>query len=277
MDWKRFFDSLGLNGTRWQWKIMRWERNLKAMLKGEAVQSEFSLSSALIYINITLFIIMLIMGMLAGLGLRPLLSPDGYLLIHAGGQYWPLVLAEGQWWRCLTYAFTHSGLIHIGFNMVVLKQVGPLLEFEIGRPPFLILYTLTALTATIAGYFWHPLTPVVGASGSLFGLIGFAIVYYHRMGPGAHHVRNFMLQWALYAGIFGVLSALGVMGGFRVDNAAHLGGALGGAVLGLVMPLGIRGRKRVAGLTNILAALCLGALVLSFILLAFSWINGSPH
>ncbi len=132
----------------------------------------------------------------------------------------------GQWWRCITYAYTHGGIIHIGFNMLVLYQVGPLIESELGAARYLVLYTLTALTATGLGYLWHPMVPVVGASGSLFGLIGFAVAWYHRMGPSGHHIRNFMFRWAAFAFIFGL-----VVG---ADNAGHLGGGLGGALLGLV-------------------------------------------
>ena len=129
-----------------------------------------------------------------------LFSPDTELLVHVGGQFWPLVEFGGQWWRCLTYAYTHGGLIHLAFNMMVLYQVGPTIEAEIGSLRFVTLYTITALTATVAGLLWHPMVPVVGASGALFGLIGFAISYYHRVGgPNAHHLRDFMLRWAAFA------------------------------------------------------------------------------
>ncbi len=171
---------------------------------------------------------------------------------------------EGQWWRCLTYAFTHGGIIHLAFNMVVLYQVGPLVEFEIGKARFLFLYVFTALTATVAGWFWHPLVPVVGASGALFGLIGFAAAFYHRMGdPVAIHRRNFMLQWAAYAFIFGLLVG--------ADNAGHLGGAVGGIILGLILP--IRGAllRRTDPLFNLLGLLSTGAVAASLVMLVASW------
>ena len=125
MDWKTFFDRLGMNGTRWQWRIIKWERNLKAIMRGDAANASWSATRILIGLNLLLFALMIAQGMAGGLGLQPLMSPGGYLLIHSGGQYWPLVLAEGQWWRCITYAYTHGGLIHIAFNMVVLYQIGP--------------------------------------------------------------------------------------------------------------------------------------------------------
>ncbi|MCP3177011.1 rhomboid family intramembrane serine protease [Desulfuromonas sp. KJ2020] len=264
MDWKRFFDRLGMNGTRWQWRMMRWERQLKGVAQGQIPASEFvSLTKVLIAVNLILFSLMAVHGTLLGQGMRAILSPSTQLLVHWGGQFWPLVINDGQWWRCLTYAFTHGGLIHLAFNMVVLYQIGGLIEAEIGLGRTLTLYTVTALTATLAGYYWHPMVPVVGASGSLFGLIGFAVVYYHRMGgPQGIHIRNFMFRWAVFAFIFGLMVG--------ADNAGHLGGAAGGALIGLFLPVGIRARRTLAPLFNGLALASAAAIVISLALLAVS-------
>ncbi len=267
MDWPTIGVKLGLRGPRWHWRLMRWERTWRDLLRGGHANDAAPLTWAILAINLGAFTLMILQGVLAGQGLRPLLNPDGYLLIHAGAQYWPLVLAEGEWWRCLTYAYTHGGLIHLGFNMMVLYQVGPAIETEIGSLRFVTLYTLTALTATVAGYYWHPVAPVVGASGSLFGLIGFAISYYHRVGgPAAHHLRNHMLRWGAFALIFGLLVG--------ADNAGHLGGALGGAILGMVLPLGFRGRMALKSLFNSLGGLSIAATVISLVMLVLSWVGG---
>ncbi|MEZ4598752.1 MAG: rhomboid family intramembrane serine protease [Syntrophotaleaceae bacterium] len=256
MDWKAFFDRLGLDGTRWQWRIMRWERNMKTFFKQGTLPGGESLNATkiILALNLIWFSLMILKGAAAGLGLTPLMAPRIELLLHFGAQLWvPLVLNDGQWWRCLTYAYTHAGLIHLGFNMLVLYQVGPLIEREIGTPPFITLYTLTALTATLLGFFWHPGTPVVGASGSIFGLIGFAVAYFHRMGPVGQALRNFMFRWAVFAFIFGLLVG--------ADNAGHLGGALGGAAFGLLLPMSFRGRQASAKLFLSLAVLCAGATI----------------
>jgi len=255
------------NSTQWRWRRLRWQRQFDDLLHGRTSADGVSVTRLLIATNILFFLAMVVQGMAAGQGFAPLLNPDPYLLVHGGAQYWPLVLYQGEWWRCLTYAYTHGGLIHIGFNMVVLYQIGPLLESELGAPRFIVLYTLTALTATGLGYLWHPMVPVVGASGSLFGLIGFAVTWYHRMGTPGHHIRNIMLRWAVFAFVFGL-----VVG---ADNAGHLGGALGGALLGLVLPLGVRGRRTLAPLFNGLALLCLAATVGSLALLVVSWFRAA--
>jgi len=254
-----------LAGSSWHWRTRRWRNNARGFINDirNPGRGNGPLSKTLIFLNLIFFTAMVLQGTAAGLGMRPLLNPDPYLLLHAGAQYWPLVLAEGEWWRCITYAFTHGGIIHLAFNMVVLYQVGPLLEFELGAGRYLFLYTLTALTATIAGYFWHPAVPVVGASGSLFGLIGFSVVYFHRMGPPGVHIRNFMFQWAIFAFIFGLLVG--------ADNAGHLGGGLGGAALGLILPLSVRARRTFDPIFNILGALSAAAIVISLAMLVLSW------
>jgi len=262
VDWKSFFDRLGMNGTRWQWRIMRWQKQFKDIAAGRPVgTSTISVTSTLIIINLILFSIMILQGMANGRGITPFLSPDASLLIHMGAQSWLRVTHVHEWWRCITYAYTHGGLMHLGFNMVVLYQVGTHIESEIGKSRFFVLYTLTALTATGLGYFWHPDTVVVGASGSLFGVIGFSVAYFHRQGTSySFSQRNFMLQWAIFAFVFGLMVG--------ADNAGHLGGALGGAVLGLVLPQGVRGRKSTRWLFNSMAAVCLAATIWSFYKLA---------
>jgi len=265
---KRLFDFFGLNGTRWQWKMMLWERKLRTVFRAPVQAGGISLSHVLLALNLLFFIAMVVQGLFAGLGpLATIFAPDPYLLLHAGGQLWPLVISEGEWWRCVTYAFTHGGIIHLAFNMIVLFQVGPLVEFEIGRSRFLFLYVFTALTATYADYLWHPGVPVVGASGALFGLIGFAAAWYHRLGGfQAHELRNFMLRWAAFAFIFGLLVG--------ADNAAHLGGALGGALVGFILPTNSWTRRKTDQLFLVLGILAGAAVAIALLMLTLSWVRG---
>jgi rhomboid protease GluP len=244
--------------------MMKWERQIKAAFRSPVHGGGISLINLLIGLNLLLYLVMVIWGMVAGLGLTPVIAPDTYLLIHTGAQFWPLVTQDGEWWRCLTYAFNHGGILHLAFNMIALYQVGPLVEFEIGRSRFLLLYLFTAVTATAAGYLWHPMAPVVGASGSLFGLIGFAAVWFHRLGGfQAHELRNFMLKWAAFSFIFGLLVG--------ADNAGHLGGAIGGAIIALLLPTNSWTRRRFDTFFNLLAGAGAVVLTLSFVLLVFSW------
>ena len=224
-----------------------------------------SLVQILIYVNLALFTLMVLHGTILGLQMKAIFGPPTQLLLHWGGQYWPLVLQQDQWWRCITYAFTHGGLIHIAFNMLVLYQVGPLLESELGWPRFFTLYTLCGLVATIAGYFWHPMTPVVGASGAIFGMIGFSVSYYHRRGGAAAiQQRNFMFQWAVMAFFFGLMVG--------ADNAAHLGGLVTGAAFGWLIPTSIRGQRKTDKLFKLLGWTCVAITTLSIMAIPFSWL-----
>lgn len=218
----------------------------------------------IIYLTLGMFTAMAAWGAAAGLGMTVLLNPTTQLLVYSGGQYWPQVVHQGEWWRCITYMFSHGGLIHLGFNMFVLYQVGPMLERELGWKAFLFLYIFTGLTGTLAGLFWHPGTPVVGASGAIFGLFGFAIALYHRIGDSlAEARRNFLLQWAFYALIFGF-----VVG---ADNAGHMGGLVGGGILGFLIPTGHRMMSRLQPAFSILGWLSLTAIVLAHLSLIGSW------
>lgn len=226
-----------------------------------------SLVQILIYTNLILFTLMVLHGTIRGSGMGAIMSPSPRLLAHWGGQYWPWVLENGEWWRCITYAFTHGGLIHLGFNMVVLYQIGPSLELEIGWHRLITVYIFATIVATIAGLFWHPTIVVVGASGAIFGLIGFSISYYHRIGSGfAIQRRNMMLQWALMAFVFGI-----VVG---ADNAAHLGGAIAGAAIGWIMPVHIRAQRKTDRLFRNIAISCTVITIISIIFIPISWISG---
>lgn len=254
---------MGLNGTKWQWRIIRWQHRIEQIRRGNN-PFDLSASKILLLTNLFLFSALVIRGAVGGQGLGSILNPDSRTLLELGAQWWPLVIDRGQWWRCVTYAFTHGGLIHLAFNMMVLYQVGPQLEQEIGTGGFTFLYLFTALAATILGLFWHPTIIVVGASGALFGLIGFSITYFHRVGGGsAHAQRDFMLKWAAFAFIFGLL--------LGADNAAHLGGALSGAALGAIFPVLVQKRRAIAPLIRILFVSSAVIIVLSIAMLVASW------
>ncbi len=224
-----------------------------------------SLTQILIYVNLILFTLMVLHGTILGVGMGIIVNPPSRLLAHWGAQYWPLAIDAHQWWRCLTYAYTHGGIIHLGFNMVVLYQVGPLLEAEIGWSRLFTLYTISAFVATVAGFFWHPVAIVVGASGAIFGLIGFSISYYHRIGGAlALQRRNFMFQWAVMAFIFGI-----VVG---ADNAAHFGGLIAGLAIGWFMPTTIRSQKKSDPLFRAVAIICAILTIVSLVFIPLSWL-----
>lgn len=141
------------------------------------------------------------------------------------------ILLHGEYWRLLTVTLVHANLLHIGFNMYALYIVGPLAEALYGRVTYLGIYVLAALGGSIGSYLVFQ-TPSVGASGAIFGLFGliFAAMYVHK--PALTRQARGL------AGQIGILIVLNLVIGFGVggiDNAAHIGGLLSGAWLGVVI------------------------------------------
>lgn len=223
-----------------------------------------SLVQILIYANLIMFTLMVLHGTVLGLGMRVILNPPPQLLAYWGAQYWPYAL-HGEIWRCLSYAYMHGGIIHLGFNMVVLYQVGPLIESEIGWQRFFVIYSVTAVLATLAGLIIHPQVIVVGASGALFGIFGFAVSYYHRIGGSLGiQRRNFLFQWIVIALVFGF-----VVG---ADNAAHIGGLVGGAAFGWLIPTTVRAQRKTDPIYKGLAWLFIALTALSLLLVIVTFL-----
>ncbi|GAA4573326.1 rhomboid family intramembrane serine protease [Planotetraspora kaengkrachanensis] len=92
----------------------------------------------------------------------------------------------GEWWRLITGAFLHSGVIHIAFNMWALYVIGPELERRLGSLRFATLYLLSAIGGSVAIYLFGNVA--VGASGAIYGLFGALFVVAKRMGYDARGV-----------------------------------------------------------------------------------------
>lgn len=158
-------------------------------------------------------------------GVFTVISPDGRQLVSMGALFAPLI-ADGQWWRVCTCVFLHIGIIHLAFNSLALLSVSRFLEDEIGFHRYVSVFLLTGLGGSLATLYARSY-PVVsaGASGAIFGLIGFAIAYYKReRTSAASEVRTFMVRWAIYGFVFGFL--------LGADNFAHAGGFVTGLLLG---------------------------------------------
>ena len=131
-------------------------------------------------------------------------------------------IAHGEWWRLITAGFLHAGVFHILMNSWVLFDLGRHSEEVFGTPRFLVIYFASSVFGFVASLFWSPRAISVGASAAACGLIGAMIAHGHRTGSS---YRSFYIRWAV------IIVLIGLMPGFHIDNAAHLGGLGAGFVI----------------------------------------------
>ena len=133
----------------------------------------------------------------------------------------------GEYWRLLTAPWLHGGLEHLVGNGIALFILGMLCEAAFGRAQFVLLYVLSGLAGSVLSVLVSA-GPSVGASGAIFGLQGAAIVllrlHRDRLLVRDRRVGFVLLVWALYTIAGGLMTPF-------IDNGAHLGGALGGALI----------------------------------------------
>ena len=129
-------------------------------------------------------------------------------------------------WRMITAVFVHSqgSIFHVLFNMYSLFIFGPILERLVGRGRFLALYLLSGLGGSVAVLLLAPLTPVVGASGAIFGLLGAFFVIQRRL--GGNNIQLLVL--------IGLNLVIGFVPMFNIAWQAHLGGLVVGIAVALV-------------------------------------------
>jgi len=127
-------------------------------------------------------------GMISGFG-----NGTGIQRVLYDGALIPaLVLQDGQWWRILTGAFLHGGLIHIGVNMMSLYFLGRFIEFALGSWRMLLVYMVSLVAAGLGVVYFsaNPDIATVGASGAIFGLFGALFAIGFKLGkPGMDLVR----------------------------------------------------------------------------------------
>ncbi|HEY1865794.1 MAG TPA: rhomboid family intramembrane serine protease [Candidatus Acidoferrales bacterium] len=139
----------------------------------------------------------------------------------------PLPYDLVQPWRLVTAIFLHASLLHIGFNMWILMDLGPMLEEMYGSARFLFIFVLTGVCGYLAsaatGHF------SVGASGSLLGMVGVLLALTGgRQSSGMRMLRSQLIYWLVYIAVIGFLMP-------GIDNFAHIGGFVSGFVLGKLM------------------------------------------
>jgi membrane associated rhomboid family serine protease len=213
---------------------------------------------ALLIVNIALFGLMLI---------APAGADDPAALIAFGAKTNSL-LREGDWYRLVTPIFIHGGLLHLLFNSYALYATGPLVEKLYGSARFLLIYLLAGIGGVMGSFIWqtvtqHPDVPSVGASGALFGLFGLQLVFAFRNRQEVP--LNF--RRALRASVLPVI-VINLLIGFAlpfIDNGAHIGGLLTGALLAFFIPYLTLDARRVSNVGLLIMIVCVAVIALSFV------------
>jgi len=189
------------------------------------------LATGILGANIAFFLVSLVMslGEIGTSGMFGFLSPDGQSLFRLGAAGAIPVFGLGKPWSILSAGWLHGGLLHILFNMYWIWNLFPAVSEAFGAARTLVIYQVAAgtgfLLSSFMGAFLSSLpmfggapSITVGASASLCGLLG-ALLYYGRR--TSSEVARSVWRVVIFLAIFGFLMP-------GIDNAAHLGGFLGG-------------------------------------------------
>ena len=212
-------------GANLRFGLAAWSKGLSEFFGGHA-----PVTTAVLILNVIVFAAEVMGTMHAGKmgGLSILWGMDGETLYRLGACYGPSIFIGHEWYRLVTAMFLHGGLIHIGFNMMVLVDIAPMVEEVYGSARFLFLYVAMGIASFLvsawAGHF------SIGASGAIMGIIGLLIaITTRRGGMQMKELRARLISWVV------TIFALGfLMTGMRTDNWAHFGGLAAGFLLGKV-------------------------------------------
>jgi membrane associated rhomboid family serine protease len=131
-------------------------------------------------------------------------------------------VAHGEWYRMFTSMFLHANFLHIAMNMYSLYFVGSILEQIIGRWRFVLLYLASGIAGSAGALLWSPLTPTVGASGAIFGLLGALFILERR---GTIH------SGGQIAGLIVLNLVITFAFSSYISVGGHVGGLIGGIIL----------------------------------------------
>ena len=151
-------------------------------------------------------------------------------------------ILSGEWWRAFSGTLLHGGPDHLLGNLISLYILGIACEQAIGFTGVLAVYVASALGGSLLSIALSE-GPSVGASGAIFGLMGAVILILHRH-RNTLYVRDkrigvVLAVWAGYTFLLGAVNPM-------IDNGAHLGGFLAGAIVGPLLPLRLKHVTQVA-------------------------------
>jgi rhomboid protease GluP len=181
-------------------------------------------TSLILDLNILVFLVMLFAGV-------HIISPTGSELLEWGANRRTETMS-GEWWRLLTSMFLHGGFMHLILNIYGLVLASIFIEPVIGSTRYAIIYFVSGITGSIASIWWYDNAASVGASGAIFGLFG-ALLAVTLTGILPTAGKKLILM--LFGPYVLINLLMGLAGG--IDNAAHIGGLISGAVVALIIDM----------------------------------------
>jgi len=192
------------------------------------------------------------------------ITENGALIGHF--RFSDIGVAHGEYWRLVTGGFLHASIFHIAFNMYLLWILGQMLEPAIGSVRFAVVYFTSLLAGSFGALLLEPQALTVGASGAIFGLMGFAFVELRARGIDPFRTG---IGWLIVVNLI-----LGLVLN-NVSVGGHVGGLIGGALAGLAFQAADRRRQSALGYAG--CAVIAVAAVAAGIAVAGQAGLGSPH
>ena len=199
------------------------DQRLTADAMAGLVQGDAFTTNLLLLINVGLYIATLLYS---SNGRAIEWTPAGQALYVFGDKDGYAIVRGLQWWRLITAGYLHANLLHIGVNMYSLFQLGPLVDSVFGTYRYLAIYTVSTFTGFGLSLLWAPNNPAVGASAAISGLVGAMV------GLGLREKNTALGREARrFYPVAVLVLAQGFLLPLPIDNAAHIGGFLGGLVV----------------------------------------------
>lgn len=149
--------------------------------------------------------------------------------IEAAGFFKPRFIHQHEYWRILTGAALHGGLLHLFMNSYAFYSFGSLMELLSNRAHVAIVFVLSAVGGGLLSLIFVPDGLSVGASGGIVGLIGYLVVYAFKR----HQFISAAFRRSLLINI-GFILIFGLVLYQVIDNFGHIGGLLTGIIYGLI-------------------------------------------
>jgi len=209
------------------------DRQMAADAMAGILQGDRFITTLILLINVGLFVATLLYS---SDGRNIGTSPSGLALFNFGAKYGAAIYGDLQWWRLITAGFLHGGLLHIGMNSWVLWSLGPQIDEVFGAYRYIAIYFVATVLGFAGSLFWTPAVLSIGASAGISGLVGAMV----GLGTKEKHSiigqeRGRYVQWMVLILVQGFIIP-------GIDNAAHIGGFVGGFMVAYLA--GSRGHAR---------------------------------